>query len=434
MSSSLAFAGGKPAVQGNYDEVFNWPIITEEDERAVLGVLHDRSMSGTEITKQFEREMAEWLGVKHALGYCNGTAGLLGALWACGVGAGDEVICPSMTYWATAAPVLTLGGAVNFADIDPVTLCIDPEDIEHRIGPRTKAIMVVHYGAHPCDMEKISRIAKKHKVKIIEDASHAQGSLYHGKMCGTLSDVSVMSLMTAKSFAIGEAGMLFTDNREIYERAVSYGFYERTGGGSEFFSPDNQLTDPALQRFAGVPAGGFKHRMHQMSSAVGRVQLKYYPERIKEIERAMRYFWSGLEDVPALAPHAVESGSDTTMGGWYYPLGLFDYKNYPAGTLQKICRALAAEGVGDCSPCKNGPLHLHPVFQELDLFRTGKPTMISFTDRDVRQYEGSLPHAEDIRSYAFGAPWFKKCDHAVIDRYIAAYKKVFENIDEITGA
>jgi perosamine synthetase len=434
MSSTLAYFGGEPAVQGKHDEVFSWPIITEEDEQAVLGVLHDRSMSGTEVTRKFEQEMGEWLGIKYALGYCNGTAGLLGALWACGVGAGDEVICPSMTYWASAAPVLTLGGAVNFADIDPVTLCIDPEDIEHRIGPRTRAIMVVHYGAYPSDMEKISRIAKKHKIKIIEDASHAQGALYKGKMCGTLSDVSVMSLMTAKSFAIGEAGMLFTDNREIYERAISYGFYERTGASSEFFSADNQLTDPELRRFAGIASGGFKHRMHQMSSAVGRVQLKYYPQRIKEIERAMRYFWAGLQDVPALAPHAVEPGSGDTMGGWYYPLALFDYTNYPVGSLGKVCRALRAEGVGDCTPCKNGPLHLHPVFQELDLFNTGKPTMVSFTDRDVRQYQGSLPHAENIHSFAFEVPWFKKRDTAVIDRYIAAYRKVFTNIDDVIGA
>ncbi|GAB1481549.1 hypothetical protein MASR2M78_03640 [Treponema sp.] len=89
----------------------------------------------------------------------------------------------------------------------------------------------------------------------------------------------MMSLMTAKSFAIGEGGMLFTNDRKIFERCISFGFYERTGSASEFFSPDNQLTDPSLQKYAGIPAGGYKHRMHQMSSAMGRVQLKHFDER-----------------------------------------------------------------------------------------------------------------------------------------------------------
>ena len=145
---------------------------------------------------------------------------------------------------------------MNFAEIDPETLCIDPEDIEHRIGPRTKAIMVVHYGAHPCDMDRISEIAVKHGLKVIEDASHSQGSFYKGRPCGALSDVSVMSLMSAKSFAIGEAGMLFTNDRLIYERAISYGFYEKTGASSDFFTANNLLTDPELLKYSGVPVGG----------------------------------------------------------------------------------------------------------------------------------------------------------------------------------
>ncbi len=425
----LALYGGEPAIKKEQPELFNWPIITEEDEEAVLSVLHDCTMSGTEITKEFEKEMSLWLGVKYALGFCNGTSGLLSALWACGVGAGDEVICPSMTYWASASPVLTLGGAVNFADIDPETLCIDPDDIEHRIGPRTKAVVVVHYAGNPCDMDRIMAIAKKHGIKVIEDASHAQGSLYKGKACGTIGDVSVMSLMTAKSFAIGEAGMLFTEDRLIYERAISYGFYERTGGASEFFDADNYLTYPELIKFSGIPVGGYKHRMHQMSSAVGRVQLKYYDDRIAEIDKSMNYFWDSLASIDSLKPHKSDSTAGSTMGGWYYPLGKFDHSKYPTGSLNIICRGLQAEGAAVCAPVKNVALHLHPVFQELDLFRTGKPTMISFTDRDVRQGVGALPNAEAVQSYTFGVPWFKHLDTDEIDRYVNAFKKVFEQID-----
>jgi len=431
--SALALFGGSPAVREEPRDLFLWPIVTEEDEKAILSVLHDRSMSGTEITKKFEKEMAAWLGVEYALGYCNGTAGVLSALWACGVGAGDEVICPSMTYWASAAPALSLGAAVNFADIDKKTLCIDPDDIEHRIGPRTKAIIVVHYAAHPCDMDRIVPIARRHGIRIIEDASHAQGSLYKGRPCGTLGDVSVMGLMTAKSFAIGEGGMLFTNDRSIYERAISYGFYERTGSASEFFSPDNQLTDPALRKFAGIPAGGCKHRMHQMSSAMGRVQLKYYDERIKEINEAMEYFWDSLDDVPRLAAHRVSRSDGSFMGGWYYAQGLFDNAGYPEKTLSKVCEALRAEGAGVCAPCKNGPLHLHPVFNELDIFGLGRPTMVSFADRDLRQGRGRLPNAEAITERSFSVPWFKHPDRAAIDPYVEAFRKVFAGLDAIAG-
>ena len=429
--STLALFGGKPAIPEEPRDLFLWPIVTEEDEQAILSVLHDRSMSGTGITKQFEKEMAAWLGVDYALGYCNGTAGLLGALWACGIGAGDEVICPSMTYWASAAPALSLGAALNFADIDRKTLCIDPDDIEHRIGPRTKAIMVVHYAAHPCDMDRILPIARRHGLKVIEDASHAQGSLYKGRACGTLGDVSVMSLMTAKAFAIGEGGMLFTNDRTIYERAISYGFYERTGSASEFFSPDNQLTDPALQKFAGIPSGGCKQRMHQMSSAMGRVQLKYYDKRIAEINEAMEYFWDSLSDVPRLQAHRISRLDGSSMGGWYYAQGLFDNEGLPEKTLAKVCRALRAEGLAVCAPCKNGPLHLHPVFNDLDIFHLGTPTMISFTDRDLRQGKGSLPNSELITERSFSIPWFKHPDRPQIDRYVGAFRKVFAELDAI---
>ena len=142
--SKLAILGGPKAVQSEDGDMFTWPIVTAEDEQAVLDVLRTTNMSGMDITKKFEAEFAEWMGTEYALGYCNGTAAILGAMWACGVGAGDEIICPSTTYWASATQALQLGASVNFADIDQRTLCIDPKDIEHRIGPKTKLIVVVH--------------------------------------------------------------------------------------------------------------------------------------------------------------------------------------------------------------------------------------------------------------------------------------------------
>ena len=112
---------------------------------------------------------------------------------------------------------------VCFADIDINTLCVDPDDIEHRITPKTKAIVAVHYAGHPCDMDKICAIAKKHGVKVIEDVSHAHGACWKGQKCGTFGDVAAMSVMSGKSLAVGEGGMLATNDQEILERAVRHG-------------------------------------------------------------------------------------------------------------------------------------------------------------------------------------------------------------------
>jgi len=428
-TASLAILGGPKAVGCQPGDLFAGPIVTAEDEAAVLEVLRRGAMSGTEITKAFEREFADWLGAKHALAYCNGTASLQAAMWACGVGAGDEVICPSMTFWASCTAALSLGAAVHFADIDPDTLCIAPGDIEHRIGPRTRAIIVVHYAGHPCDMDPIMEIARRRGVRVIEDVSHAHGALYKGRMVGTFGDIAGMSLMSGKSLAIGEAGIMVTDDRGLYERCVAYGHYERTGAASNYNAVDAQVTDPELRLYAGVPLGGFKHRLNQTASAMGRVQLRHYPERIAEIQKAMNRFWGRLEGAPGIRPHRAPSGS--TMGGWYNARGLYRAEELGGLPCAKFCEAVCAEGVPGCFPGANKPLHLHPVFHTADLFRMGRPTMISFGQRDVRQGPGTLPVAERIEEIAFGIPWFKHDRPEFIEEYAAAYRKVAEHAAEL---
>lgn len=427
-ASSLALLGGPPMIVDENHDLFHWPIITPEDESAVLDVLRSGKMSGTEITREFEKEYADWVGCEYALGYCNGTASLMGAFWGVGIGAGDEVICPAMTYWASCASVLHLGGTVNFADIDPTTLCISPDDIEHRIGPRTKAIVVVHYAGHPCDMDAIIPIARKHKLSIIEDVSHAHGSLYKGRPCGSLGDVAGMSMMGGKAFAIGEAGMFLTNDRGIYERAIAYGHYERTGGPSRFSeSPISVHGD--LSKFKGVPIGGFKHRMNQTCSALGRVQLRYYPKRIVEIQSAMNRFWDLLEDVPGLHPHRTDRKSGDTMGGWYFPRGIYRSEELGGLSCSRFCEAVRAEGVELCRPGSNFALHTHPVFHEADIFGQGKPTAVAFGQRDVRQGTGSLPVAEAVHETTLGVPWFKHDQPDAIKLYADAFRKVANQTD-----
>lgn len=415
----LALLGGAKAVTEGNEQLFKWPIITSEDEQAALEVLRNGSMSGTDITLKFEREFADWLGMKYGLAFNNGTNSLLGAFYGCGVGVGDEIICPSVTYWASAIPAYALGASVVFADIDPVTLCIDPNDIEHRITERTKAIVVVHYLGHPADMDPIMEIAKKHNIKVVEDVSHAQGGYYKGRRVGTIGDVGAMSLMAGKSFAIGEGGIFVTNDVEIFERAIALGHYERF---------NQNIQTAYLQPYAGLPLGGYKFRMHQVSSAVGRVQLKYYDERIGEIDKAMNYFWDQLEGVPGLRAHRPAKHSGSTMGGWYATHGHYVPEELGGLSVTRFCEAVRAEGVSIAPGC-NIPLHLHPLQHDADVYGHGKPTIIANASRDLRQPLGSLPVSERISARLYSIPWFKHFRPELIDPYVEAFRKTALNYE-----
>ncbi|MGB9642632.1 MAG: DegT/DnrJ/EryC1/StrS family aminotransferase, partial [Candidatus Ratteibacteria bacterium] len=409
-----------PEVKDTSDDIF-LRNITKEMEEAVLKVLREWKMSSTDITREFERAFADWHGMKYGLGCNTGTAALHCAMYGAGIGVGDEIICQSTTYWASCLPAFSLGATVVFADIDPETLCIDPDDIEHRISPRTKAIMVVHYAGMPADMDRIIPIAKKHNLKIIEDVSHAHGALYKGKMVGTFGDVSGYSLMSGKAFAIGEAGIMLTDDRDIYDRAILFGHYER----------HSEIQNSELAKFAGLPWGGYKYRMHQMSSAIGLVQVKQFQKDMLEIDRAMNYFWDLLEGYPGIRAHRPPKNSNCTKGGWYYALGRYVSEELEGLSITRFCEALRAEGVGWAHPGANKPLHLHPLFYNVDVYGHGKPTRIVFSDRDVREKIGSLPNAEAMAKRVFTVPWFKHYWPERIQEYANAFKKVIENYKEL---
>ncbi len=422
MEIELAILGGPKAIQTDIGDIFTWPIITKEDEDAVLDVLRRRAMSGTDVTKQFEAEFANWIGVKYALGFNNGTSAIHASMFGCKIGIGDEVICPSVTYWASAVPVFSLGATVVFADIDPETLCIDPLDIERKITDRTKAIVVVHYLAHPAEMDLIMDIAKRYNLKVIEDVSHAQGGLYKGKRLGTIGDVGAISLMSGKSFAVGEGGMLVTNNLEIYERAIAFGHYERF---------DESIKTEELKPFIRIPMGGYKYRMHQLSSAIGRVQLKYYDERCEEIREAMNYFWDLLEEVPGVRAHRTPRDSGSNMAGWYGARGLYKPEELGGLSVSRFTEAVRAEGFSGCRPGCNAALHTHGLFKTCDVYGHGKPTRIANANKDVREYDKDLPVSETISRRVYTIPWFKHYRPDIIEQYAYAFKKVAENYKEL---
>jgi dTDP-4-amino-4,6-dideoxygalactose transaminase len=415
--STLAILGGSKSVTMDAGDIFTWPIVTKEHEDAVINVLRTRNMSGWDLTKKFETEYAKMVGVKYGLGCSSGTASLQSAMFGLGWTVGTEVIVPSLTYWASVAQLLTLGSRPVFADIDPENLCIDPKDIERKITPRTKGIVVVHYAAMPADMDAIMTLAKKYNLKVLEDCSHAHGALYKGKPVGTFGDAAGFSLMSGKSFAMGEAGILLTNDQLVYERAILFAHYER----------HDAIELPEVKRYAGLPCGGYKYRMHQASSAFGLVQLKKFPEQMAEIDKAMNYFCDLLEDVKGVYPYRPAKGSGNTKGGWYFPLAKYVPEELDGLSVTTFAKAVQEEG-SPCGAGANKPLHLHPLFYAEDIYGHGKPTSLAYMPASEKQTgPQKLPITESIGKKICMLPWFKHFDKGYIEQCASAYKKVVEN-------
>ena len=420
--SNLALLGGAPAIDKKPDKsLFAWPIITEEDEAAALHVIRNNLYSGTDITEKFQEEFAEWQGRKYALAFCNGTLSLTAAMFAIGLGTGDEIICPTKTYWGSIAQTFQFSATPVFCNIDE-NLSIDPDDIENRITDKTKAIMVVHYFSYPADMDRIMKIAKKHNLLVIEDVSHAQGGMYKGKKLGTFGDVAAMSLMSTKSFSAGELGMLVTDNKRFLERAIAFAHYDRNN--AKYITESEELKD-----YYGIALGGCKGRANQLCSAIARVQLKYYDERCREIRRAMNYFWDLLDGLPGIRPIRVDESTGSNMAGWYAPHGTYYPEELGGLSAKRFCEAVRAEGVECCWEGGNYCLHTHKFFYDCNLYGTQKPTRIAYSSHDVR--EGDELCAPSLLRYCFQIPWFKHYDKEWIEKYALAFRKVIENYRDL---
>ena len=404
----LALLGGEPVIKERPEWLFKWPIITEEDEAAALEIIRNNKYSGTDITEKFCEEFAAWIGTKYALAYSSGTMSLAASMFAIGLDKGDEIICTTKTFWASIAQANNFGAKVVFCNINEM-LSMDPNDIERCITPKTKAIMVVHYAGYPCDMDAIMAIARKHNLKVLEDVSHAQGGMYKGKRVGTFGDVAAMSMMSGKSFAAGEMGMLVTDKLEYYERALAYAHGER-------FKPGRINECKDLQPFYGIPLGAIKGRTNQLCAALGRVQLKYYDERCAEIRKAVNYFWDLLEDLPGIKPVRVDESTGSNMAGYYVPVARYYSEELHGLSLNRFCEAVRAENDGFCGPNLNTCLHTHNFFRHY-------ADIPSDNNDDVLR--------ASVEKECFTAPWFKHFDKEWIEKYAAGYRKVVENHEQL---
>ena len=426
-AGKLALLGGTPvmgrAEAATYEKLFAWPIVNEAMRKANDRVLCEHKMSGWDIADEFEKKFAEWNGTKYASSAPNGTAALIAAFYAVGLGPGDELICPSITYWASCLGAIHLGASVVFADVKADDLTLDPASFEAHITPRTKAVVPVHVYGQPCDMDPIMAIAKKHGIKVVEDVSHAQGGLYKGRKLGTIGDCGAMSLMTGKSFAIGEGGMFVTDDKELYRRVVRWGQYERI---ARTFSAEE------IARAKALPFGGVKNRLNQCSAAIGLEQLKKYDAEIAEIEKAMLYFHKGIEDVKCVTK-IYPKWERSNKAGWYYSRAIYNPEALGGVKADTFVQALNRElGMNRFGTGCNFPLHTSSIFDDEDIFGNGKPTSRrNLNGLSPKTLTGKLPVAESIVPRVIGDPSFKHFDTPKIDRFIEAVHKVAANVDAL---
>lgn len=277
-----------------------------EEAAAVLSVLQSGWLTMGAVTQNFEQDFATFCGAQYALAMTNATAALHLACLSVGVGVGDEVIVPSLSFVASANAIAYTGAAPVFADIEGENwLTISPKAIEEALTPKTKAIMVMHYAGYACDMPQVMAIAKKHHLAVIEDAAHAVGASLQGKALGTWGDVGCYSFFGNKNMTTAEGGMLVTDDAQIAQKARllrSHGMttltWDRHHGHASTYD---------------VVALGYNYRIDEIRSAIGREQLKKIPagnRRRGELARLYRDLLAELVpqvDIPFRAPRGESS-------------------------------------------------------------------------------------------------------------------------------
>jgi len=262
----------------------------EAEEKAVLETIRSKWISTGPKTIEFENKFAELLRVKYAVAVSNCTVALHLAMILSDIKEGDEVICPSLTFVATVNAIRYVKAIPVFADIKSYEdLTIDPNDIKKKITPKTKAIVVMHYGGFACDMDAIMTIAKDYNLKVIEDASHAPLSEYKGKKLGTIGDIGCFSFFSNKNISTGEGGMLITNDNVIYERAKllrSHGMtslsYERAKGHSTNYD---------------VIELGYNYRMDDIRATIGLVQLNKLKEDLEKRALIRKWYIEELSQI-----------------------------------------------------------------------------------------------------------------------------------------
>ncbi len=388
-----AVAGGKPV----RDEflIFGQPLIGDEEIAEVVATLRSGWLSTGPRTRQFEEDLGRYLGVEHVLGLNSCTAALHLALLSAGVGPGDEVIVPAMTFAATVNVVEHVGARPVFADAAADSYNVDPAAIEACLTPRTKAIIVVHFAGLPCRMDVIAPLAERHGLVLIEDAAHALGTEYHRRKIGTLSDYTCFSFYVTKNVATGEGGALVCRRADADERARVMSLHGMDLGAWQRYSKHGN-------KHYEVVYPGYKYNLTDLASAIGIHQLKRLDEFIEIRTRYARMLHDLLGDLDALLLPEVEEQAD--RHAWHlYPV-MVRPEALTVGR-DEVMEAVTRENIGIGVHYRAVPMHKY--YRDKYGFRRGQ-----------------FPRAEFISERTFSLPLQPRMTEADVAQVARAVRRV----------
>ncbi|MBU5441013.1 UDP-4-amino-4,6-dideoxy-N-acetyl-beta-L-altrosamine transaminase [Paenibacillus sp. MSJ-34] len=367
--------------------------IDDDDIAAVVEVLRGDYITQGPKIHEFEQKIASYVGAKYAVAFCNGTAALHGACYTAGIEAGDEVITSPLTFLASSNCVLYQGGTPVFADINPNTYNIDPDEIAGKITELTKAIIAVDFAGQPAEMDRIQMLAKEHNLIVIEDAAHSLGASFGKRKVGTLADMTMFSFHPVKHITTGEGGMIVTNREDLYKKLLLF----RSHGVTK--DPDRMVKDDGPWYYE-MHELGYNYRMTDLQAALGISQmtkLENFVQRRREIAAQYNEAFSKLEGlvVPFQHPEA-ESSWHLYMLRWLPERFTVDRR--------QIFQALQAENIG--VHVHYIPVYLQPYYQRLG-------------------YEGGLcPKAEEYYESAITLPLFPKMSLQDVEDVINGVLKI----------
>lgn len=415
-TEKLALLGGKPAVTASTREQWRPDV---EAEKRLIGDLLDRRVvtgSGSGFPKEFEEACRARIGCRYFVTLDHGSSALAAACYAAGLGPGDEFIAPTAGYIGGYAGALHLGATPVFCEVDPHTLLMDPADAERRITPRTRVLMPIHWNGRPCDMDTLLALAEKHGLTVVEDAAHAFGSTWDGKVIGNVGHVACFSFQGdtpgGKPVAGGEGGALATNDREIYERHLAFCHLHRSGLSEELTrEPYRHLDFEAL---------GWKWRAHPLALALAQVSLKGLDDRARRLTEHRERFFAGLEDLPAIEP--VRNYPKAAGAELYDGLRLVYHPDRLDGLpTARLAEALKAEGVPIKGVGFNYLEHLRYIYNgEYDLWGRGRGRLPKYV-------RGDFPVSEDLHTRVLRLPAWIEPAEGLIEQMIAAFHKVAAN-------
>lgn len=332
------------------------PSIGEEEIQSVVETLRSGWLTTGPKVKQFEAKFAEKVHAEHAIATNSCTSALHLALEALGITVGDEVLLPSLTFASTGEVVVFQGARPVLVDIEPDTLNIDPEDILRKITPKTKAIVAVHYGGQPCDMDKILAIASQNNLSLIEDAAHAIPSRHGDQPIGSIGDVTCFSFYANKTLTTGEGGMVTTDRQDLADRMRIMSLHGISNDAWKRFSAEGSW-------YYEILAPGFKYNMTDIAASLGLHQLAKCDEFWERRQQIAIKYDKAFAEFDAIVTPTVELNVQMSWHLYVIQLNLESL----AIDRNEFIKELNAAGVG--TSVHYTPLHMHPFYRETYSYR-----------------------------------------------------------------